>query len=148
MRSVHAAEGWGWIRAARRRLRDAGQPASDPIGTTDRTFDLAQFIEAFDSALRSARRVIDSVSDLSLPAGHDWGEITSFIRRARNALEHGDERLAEPGFGYLFRRVEGDIELYDRPKNSPDWSPTRMPLDTLERAMDALEGWLDHERGI
>jgi hypothetical protein len=47
MRPVHATEGWGWARAAKRRLADAQQPSGDPIEATDRDFDLAQAVTAF-----------------------------------------------------------------------------------------------------
>lgn len=59
------------------------------------------------------------------PDGHDWDALESFTRRARNALEHGEERLDEPGVGYLFRREGEDIVVDDKPKGATASSSAR-----------------------
>lgn len=148
MRPVHATEGWGWARAARRRLADAQQPFGDPIEATDRDFDLAQAVTALARALRSAKAVRNAVHGVALPEGHDWDALESFSRRARNALEHGEERLDDPGVGYLFRREGEDIVVYDKPKGATGQSSARCSIRQLAAAVDALEAWFELETRI
>src|SRR5262245_44637823 len=98
--AIYATEGWIWARAARRRFDEALAPAKDVFEETDRTADLGQCLEALDRALRHAKRVSDQVHGTALAGGIDWPHIRRFARVGRDALTHGDERLAADGFGY------------------------------------------------
>jgi hypothetical protein len=148
VRVVHATEGWGWAKTARRRFAEAERPAEGPIEETDRTFDLAQGIEALDRALRSARRVLDATKGTELPQGIDWKGVRAFARRSRDALAHGDERIASPGFGYLFRREGDDVVIYGKARGEKARRRDSIPMAELENAATALEEWLDRESSI
>jgi hypothetical protein len=148
VRAVHATEGWGWAKTARRRFAEAGLPADGPFEQADRTFDLAQGVEALDRAFRSAQRVLDGTPGTSLPDGVDWDAVRSFVRRSRDALAHGDERLAKPGYGYLFRCEADRVTICGKAKGEKSRRSDSIPLADLESAATALEAWLDRESSI
>jgi hypothetical protein len=142
---VYATEGWLWIRAAKRRLEDHARPATGPIDETDRTADIGQAVEAIDRALRYGKRVTEGRRGAVLPPGVDWDRVRTFARRGRDALAHGDERLAKPGFGYLFR-VEGTkVVLYGKAKWDLKARRDELDVADLRHAVDELEAWLDRE---
>ncbi len=148
MRAVHATEGWGWAKTARRRFAEAARPAQGPLEATDRTFDLAQGVEALDRAFRSAKRVVDATKGTELPRGSDWKAVRSFVRRSRDALAHGDERIASPGFGYLFRREGDDVVIDGKARGEKARRRNSIPMADLEKAAATLEEWLDLESTI
>jgi hypothetical protein len=88
------------------------------------------------------------VRGVAMPDGHDWDALESFSRRARNALEHGEERLDDPGVGYLFRREGEDLVVYDKPKGATQRSSARCSIGQLAGAVDALEAWFELETRI
>lgn len=98
--SAMAMEGWVWARAASRRVVSGSLSPQSQLAEADCLADLAQGIEAFDRAIRHADHVLNTVSGTALPGGVDWSRLRDFARRGRDALAHGDERLASPGFDY------------------------------------------------
>jgi hypothetical protein len=98
LRAVHATEGWGWAKTARRRLAEAARPAEGPFEVTDRTFDLAQGVEGPRSRGQVSEAGPRRDKGTELPPGIGWKAVRSFVRRSRDALAHGDERIASPGF--------------------------------------------------
>lgn len=148
MRPVIAVEGWAWSRAAQRRLVSARVPIHSPLEEPDRLTDLGQGIEALDRALRYASRIIEAVSGTSLPPGPDWPRISKFARRGRDAVAHGDERLAAPGFGYSLC-LDGDVvRQFGKAKRERKWRTDEISIMELAAATDALAAWFDRESSI
>ncbi len=140
-----ATEGWVWTRCARRRIDEALVPASDPVKVTDRHADLAQGIEALHLALAYARQVTKAVEGSQLP-GVDWPTVSNFMRFARNALVHGDERLTEDWLGYhLVMEDDGNIRAFGKPQGQDDFRTERLPLADLQAAVEALTARFDLE---
>jgi hypothetical protein len=103
--------------------------------------DVAQGIEALDRALRCAAWVIRTVPALSLPAGPDWSSIRDFARRGRDAIAHGDERLAEPGPGYSVSVNRGIVRQFGKARRDRDWRTDEVALVELMEACDVLGDW-------
>jgi hypothetical protein len=148
MRQVFATEGWLWARAARRRFDAVNGSASTAQEIADSGADLAQGIEALDRALRFAARVLSGVPGTSLPPGIDWDAIRRFARRGRNAVAHGDERLADPGLGYSVRIESGVVIQHGKARGDDRWQTDRLPFADLAKAAKSLEDWFRREIAI
>jgi hypothetical protein len=88
------------------------------------------------------------VRGAGLPDGIDWPRLRRFARAGRDALAHGDERLAAEGFGYRFWRAGQEVKVFGRAKGSKKWQTHSVDLDDLGAAIDALAAWLDRESSI
>jgi len=118
------------------------------VGEADCLADLGQGIDALDRALRYADHVLKTVTGTALPAGVDWSRLRKFARRGRNALAHGDERLASPGFGYSLRITGGVIQQHGKAKFEKQWRADVIELTELSAGIDALVAWLEREASI
>jgi hypothetical protein len=148
MIGVMAVEGWAWASAAQRRLLSARLPYESPLEEPVRLTDLGQGIEALDRALRYANWITKAVSGTSLPPGPDWPRISKFARRGRDALAHGDERLADPGLGYSVR-LRGDIvRQHGKARREKTWQTDEISVLELTEATAALIAWFDREASI
>lgn len=146
--TTYATEGWVWARAARRRFDDAIAPAHGVFEEADRTADLGQALEALDRALRHVKRVTDQVQGTALPDGIDWAHVRHCARLGRDALTHGDERLAAEGFGFRFWREGHQVKVFGRPRGAKKWQTNSVGLSELGSAIDALVDWLDKESAM
>ena len=137
-----ATQGWVWARTAIWRFLAV---ASTPAGfgeSLDQNADVAQGIEALDRALRYADWVARTVPGLDLPAGRDWTLIRDFARRGRDAIAHGDERLAAPGPGYAVSINRGIVRQFGKARRESEWRKDEIPLVELLDACASLADWL------
>lgn len=143
-----AAQGWILARAAGRRLTNGAAPASGLVDGLDRNADLGQGIEALDRAFRYTDLVLSHGSGLSLPTGPEWSEIRQFVRRGRDAIAHGDERLSEPGLGYYITIKDGLVTQFGKAKRERNWRTDVLPVAELIDSVEVLTNWLLFESSV
>lgn len=146
--AVMATEGWIWARAAQRRFGAARSPATGTVEEADRCADLAQGLEGLDRALRYADQVLKVVSGTALPSGVEWESIRAFARRGRNAVAHGDERLAASGSGYSLVIKNDVVQLRGKARREKEWRSDQESVEELADAIDVLTAWLERESAI
>lgn len=147
---VHATQASIWISVARRRL--AAVRTTGPGGPADealRVAEAAQSLQALHIAIQHMDRAVRGpVKGLEWPSEVAWDRVRDFVKRFRDAVDHGPERLDNPGLGYNVRIEEGNPVVFGKARGDKAWREDRMSISELEDALRVLGDWAAAEESI